>query len=332
MEKCWSFNNAAAILIVDPNSLFFFSASSHTPVHGARQSLSTRHRKHLACRSLILLLWMLVLQTKSSALKLDPSVSCKKRNLDLKLLLCVCVCFIFSSSNLSLKKAPPKHFSNAIFLKNPTPRSWFYEFPFGRCFNGPLCLKPALQRDGGDVAESASSCLGPLLFLFLTLVFFFVFFTITNTKDPVEKTFCFTGNKKIIYASVKCKNLLPLFIQPNQASLEFTETNRNTQVTFVFLYTTAVRGMKGQSQQTELNCFVPSFRCWWINGETDSHVCLCCSAQPSQPNCPPAPDNTDNSLRLIRWCCSCRDLFVVVVAFLSVPFNFPWFFFKEMSH
>lgn len=51
------------------------------------------------------------------------------------------------------------------------------------------------------------------------------FFTITNTKDPVEKTFCFTGNKKIIYASVKC-NLLPLFIHPNQASLEFTETNR----------------------------------------------------------------------------------------------------------
>lgn len=56
--------------------------------------------------------------------------------------------------------------------------------------------------------------------------FVFVFFTITNTKDPVEKTFCFTGNKKIIYASVKCKNLLPLFIQPNQASLEFTETHR----------------------------------------------------------------------------------------------------------
>lgn len=110
--------------------------------------------------------------------------------------------------------------------------------------------------------------------------FFVVFFTITNTKDPVKKTFCFTGNKKIIYASVKCKKLLPLFIQPNQASLEFTETNRNTQVTFVFLYTTAVRGMKGQSQQTESNCFVPRFRCWWINGETDSHVCLCCSAPP----------------------------------------------------
>lgn len=74
-----------------------------------------------------------------------------------------------------------------------------------------FALKPALQQDGGDVAESALSCSGPLLFLFLTLVFvFFVFFTITNTKDPVEKTFCFTGNKNIIYASVKCKNFTPL--------------------------------------------------------------------------------------------------------------------------
>lgn len=165
-------------------------------------------------------------------------------------------------------------------------------------------------------------------FCFWLLVFFLVFFTITNTKDPVEKTFCFTGNKKIIYASVKCKNWLPLFIQPNQASLEFTETNRNTPVTFVFLYTTVVRGMKGQSQQTEPNCFVPHFRCWWINGETDSHVCLCCST-----TCPPAPDNTDNSILLICWFCSCCDLFVVVVAFLFVPFYFSLlFFFKEMSH
>lgn len=94
--------------------------SSHTPVHGARQSLTTRQRKHLACPSLISLLWMLVLQTKSSALKLDLSVSCKKRNLDLKLLLCVCVCFIFSSSHLSLKETPTKHFANA---KSPTQRS-----------------------------------------------------------------------------------------------------------------------------------------------------------------------------------------------------------------
>lgn len=80
---------------------------------------------------------MLVLQTKSSALKLDLSVSCKKRNLDLKLL-CVCVCFIFSSSHLSLKETPTKHFANA---KSPTQRSWFYELPFGRCSDGPLCLK-----------------------------------------------------------------------------------------------------------------------------------------------------------------------------------------------
>lgn len=76
-------------LNIDSNLPFFFSPSSHTPVHGARQSLTTRHRKQLACPSLILLLWTLVLQTKSLALKLDPSVSCKKRNLDLKLLLCV---------------------------------------------------------------------------------------------------------------------------------------------------------------------------------------------------------------------------------------------------
>lgn len=140
--------------------------------------------------------------------------------------MCACVCFIFSSSHLSLKNPHQNVTLMPFFWKNPTPCSWFYEFPFGCCSDGPLCLKPALQQDGGDVAESALPRLGPLLLLFLTLVFFVVvFFTITNTKDPVEKTFCFTGNKKIIYASVKC-NLLPLFIHPNQASLEFTETNR----------------------------------------------------------------------------------------------------------
>lgn len=37
----------------------------------------------------------------------------------------------------------------------------------------------------------------------------------------------------------------------------------------------------------------------------------------------PAPDNIDNLL--IRWCCSCCDLFVVVVAFLFVPFSLPRF-------
>lgn len=293
---------AVGILNADPNPPLFFSSSSHTPVHGARQSSTTRHRKHLACPSLILLLWMLVLQTKSSALKLDPSVSCKKRNLDLKLLLCVCVCFIFSSSHLSLKKTPPKRFSIAIFLKNPTPRSWFYECPFGRCSDGPLCLKPALQQDGDDAAVCIVVFGTTTFFLFLTLVFFFVFFTITNTKDPVEKTFCFTGNKKIIYASVKCKNLLPLFIQPNQGSLEFTETNRNTQVTFVFLYTTAVRGMKGQSQQTEPNCFVPTFQVL-MNKRWNWQPCLsllfCPLTNPPFPfPLPPAPDNTDNSPRL----------------------------------
>lgn len=83
------------LLNVNPKSPSFPPPSSHTPVHGARQSLTTRHQKHLACPSLISLLWMLVLQTKSSALKLDPSASCKKRNLDLKLLLRACVCFIF---------------------------------------------------------------------------------------------------------------------------------------------------------------------------------------------------------------------------------------------
>lgn len=104
---------------------------------------------------------------------------------------------------------PTNHSPDAIFLKNLTLRSWFYKFPFGRCSDGPLCLKPALRReqDGGSVEASASSRLGPLLFFFVSDFFLFVF-AITNTKDPVEKTFCFTGNKKIIYASVKCKKKL----------------------------------------------------------------------------------------------------------------------------
>lgn len=71
----------------------------------------------------------------------------------------------------------------------------------------------------------------------------------------------------------------PLFNQANPGL-----SGVYTQVTFVFLYTRpAVRGMKGQSRQTEPDCFVPHFRCWWINGETDSHVCLCCYAARSPP-------------------------------------------------
>lgn len=170
------FEQVAAILDLEPNPAFFLSPSSHTPVHGARQSSITRHQKHLACPSLISLLWTLVLQTKSLALKLDPSVSCKKRNLDLKLLLlCVCVRFIFSSSHLSLKKnTPPKCSSNALFLKNPTPRSWFYKFPFGRCSNGPLCLKTCTstrtrRRRCGGICIVA---FGTTIFIFFVSDFF----------------------------------------------------------------------------------------------------------------------------------------------------------------
>lgn len=164
--------------------------------------------------------------------------------------------------------------------KNPTPRSWFYEFPFGCCSDGPLCLKNLHFNKMAAMWRSLHCRVRDHYFFCFWLFFFFVFFTITNTKDPVKKTFCFTGNKNIIYASVKCKNLLPP-IHPAKPGLSGVLRNRNTQVTFVFWYTTAVRGMKGQSQQTEPNCFVQRFRCWWINGETDSHVCLCCSARSS---------------------------------------------------
>lgn len=65
--------------------------------------------------------------------------------------------------------------------------------------------------------------------------------------------------------------------------------------------------MKGQSQQTELNFFVPHFRCWWINGETDSHVCLCCSPL------------------LICWCPQfvCCGRFLVVQIFATVVLKPP---------
>lgn len=65
--------------------------------------------------------------------------------------------------------------------------------------------------------------------------------------------------------------------------------------------------MKGQSQQTELNFFVPRFRCWWINGETDSHVCLCCSPL------------------LICWCPQfvCCGRFLVVQIFATVVLKPP---------
>lgn len=57
-----------------------FCAHSHTLAHGARQSSITRPRKHPACPSLTLLLWMLVHLIRSLASKLVPSASCKKMN------------------------------------------------------------------------------------------------------------------------------------------------------------------------------------------------------------------------------------------------------------
>lgn len=102
-QLCMSIFDPVILIFEIDHNLYIFSYS-HTPEHGARRSLTIRQQKHLASPSLILLLWTLVLQTKSLALKLDLSVSCKKRNLDLKVL-CVyaCVCF-FSSSHLSPKK------------------------------------------------------------------------------------------------------------------------------------------------------------------------------------------------------------------------------------
>lgn len=119
-----------------------------------------------------------------------------------------------------------------------TPRSWFYKFPFGSCCDGSLCLKPALQQDGDDVGSSASSCLGPLLFLvWLIFLFCFDFSTITNTKDPIEKTFCFTGNKKIIYASVKCKRITSPSSSSQTRSLWSLQKPTETHRWLLYFYT-----------------------------------------------------------------------------------------------
>lgn len=78
----------------------------------------------------------------------------------------------------------------------------------------PLLRWSALPKTCTSTRTRWRWCRGICIVAFGTTTFFFVsdfflfVFAITNTKDPVEKTFCFTGNKKIIYASVKCKRKL----------------------------------------------------------------------------------------------------------------------------
>ena len=142
---------------------------------------------------------------------------------------CVRVCVLFfSSSHLSLKETPTKCHS---FWKSPTPRSWFCEIP-----NWPLFQWSALPEDlHFNKMAAMRRCphcrVRDHYFLFVSdsLGFFFIlflifFFTITNTKDPVEKTL-FHWQQEYNICFCKKKKKLPLFNQTHQASLEFSETN-----------------------------------------------------------------------------------------------------------
>jgi len=67
-------NGLAKVLILSLSC--FFHLSSRTPVHGERQSLTTKQRKHPVCLLLTSPLWTLVHLIKNLALKLAQSASC----------------------------------------------------------------------------------------------------------------------------------------------------------------------------------------------------------------------------------------------------------------
>lgn len=91
---------------------------------------------------------------------------------------CVRVCVLFfSSSHLSLKETPTKHFTNAIRSEKAQPLARdSARFPFGRCFNGPLCLKTCISTRWRWCGGVRIVTFRTTSFLFLTLWVFFLFF------------------------------------------------------------------------------------------------------------------------------------------------------------
>lgn len=186
---------------------------------------------------------------------------------------------------------------------------------FGHCSDGPLCLKPALRQDGGDVAASTSLFWDHyFFFVCFWLSYFQLFFSITNTTDPVEKTFCFTGNKKIIYASVKCKKITsPL---QNQASLEFTETNSNTH-SWLLYFCTPLRWEDWKDSPNRQNQFLCTTFQVLMNKRWNWQPCLSLSFCPRPDwqlfSFPSAADVAAVVMSLLLWTLSC--LFVSLAFF-----------------
>lgn len=238
---------------------------------------------------------------------------------------CVCECVLFfSSSHLSLKKnAHQNILLMPFFSEKIQPLTPDSTVSFGHCSDGPLCLKPALRQDGGDVAASTSLFWDHyFFFVCFWLSYFQLFFSITNTTDPVEKTFCFTGNKKIIYASVKCKKITsPL---QNQASLEFTETNSNTH-SWLLYFCTPLRWEDWKDSPNRQNQFLCTTFQVLMNKRWNWQPCLSLSFCPRPDwqlfSFPSAADVAAVVMSLLLWTLSCL--------FVSLAF---FFFPKTKSH
>lgn len=141
-------------------------------------------------------------------------------------------------------------------------------------------------------------------YFFCFWLFFFVFFTITNTKDPVKKTFCFTGNKNIIYASVKCKNLLPPDSSSQTRPLWSSQPTEHTGDFCVLIHHCGERNERTvPTDRTELLC--TTFQVL-MNKRWNWQPCLSLLFCPLLPLPLSAQDNTDNFLLLLLvwWCWS----------------------------
>lgn len=166
-------------------------------------------------------------------------------------------------------------------------------------------------------------CFWLSFFFFRLFCLGFFFFTITNTKDPVEKTFCFTGNKKIIYASVKCKKLTsPLHPAKPGLSGVYRNQLKHTGDSCIFLHHCGERIERtAPTDRTQLLC--TTFQVM-MNKRWNWQPCLSLLFCPPPTFICPRGDWLLLLLLLIRWCCSCWSVFVVLDAFLFVPLFSPF--------